>query len=210
MNISLESRSTEDVPALTDLVIELAVVRSLELDNTDDIELLISSKHVQIKKGLRARNPFPDNGLPLLVAVLQHELKGSKDLETLDLSGFSLSPEQLVHIASRFETARIIILSHSSEVKTDHVRALLTAKPELDRLELLDTGITNEEFSSLLENHPELFKCVSDILHLYLVSKTQRAKASCSHVLVSRLNLAQFPGGIPGWGCRLFLVLYQQ
>lgn len=158
-------RSTEGIPTLADLVIEPAVVRSLELGNTDDIELLIPSKYIQIKKGLCARNPFPDNGLALLVAVLQQEQRDSKDVETLDLSGFSLSPEQLVHIAFQFEIARIIILSHSSEVKVDHVRALLTAKLELDRLELLDTSVTNKEFSSLLDDHPELFKCISDILH---------------------------------------------
>lgn len=189
------SGSTDDVPALADLILEPVVMRSLELGNADDLDLLIPSKHVQIKNVLRARNPFPDSGLPLLVAVLQQEQRNSKEVETVNLTGFSLSPEQLVSIASQLETTRIVILSHSPEVKPDHVRALLIAKPQLDRLELLDTGITNQEFSSLLNDHPELFKCVSDILHLHLISKAQDTNPGCFHVFASQSDNRTIYGG---------------
>ncbi|KAE9402177.1 hypothetical protein BT96DRAFT_918379 [Gymnopus androsaceus JB14] len=151
---SASTPSVDDVPTLADLVVEPAVVRSLELGNTDEVELMIPSKVDQIKTVLRARNPYPQSGLPLLASG-----------DILDLAGFSLSPEQLVSVVAEFEDTRIVILSHSQEVKIDHLSALVIAKPEIDRLELLDTGITNDELSSLLNDRPEIFKCVSDIVH---------------------------------------------
>ncbi|KAE9402181.1 hypothetical protein BT96DRAFT_1017758 [Gymnopus androsaceus JB14] len=171
LNLSQSCPSTpsvDDVPSLTDLVVKPAVVRSLDLGNTDEVELMIPSKVVQIKTVLHARNPYPQNGLPLLVSVLQQEIKKEGDI--LDLAGFSLSPEQLVSVVSEFVDTRIVILSHSPEVKIDHLTALLIAKPEIDRLELLDIGITNDELSSLLDDRPEIFKCVSDLVHPHLVS----------------------------------------
>lgn len=156
----------ETVPALADLVVEPAVARSLEIENTDEIELMIPGKAAQIKTVLRAHKPFPQNGIPLLVSVLKQE-----NGDTLDFSGFSLSPEQLVSVVSEFETTRNVNLSHSPEVKIDHVSALLSAKPEIDRLELLDTAITKDEISSLLIDQPENLKCVSDIVHPHFLTE---------------------------------------
>ncbi|KAJ3805462.1 hypothetical protein F5876DRAFT_51811 [Lentinula aff. lateritia] len=171
------------IPALADLVVEPAVARSLELGNTDEIELLIPSKAPQIMNVLRPHNPFPDTGLPLLKVVLKQGFKN--DTETLDLSGFSLSPNQLASVASEMEDARIIILSHSSVVTVEHVRALLAVKPEIDRLELLDTGVTNDAFSSLLKTDPDIFKRVSDVVHRHLVS-SRHTNPGSFHVIASQ------------------------
>ncbi|KAJ4497609.1 hypothetical protein C8R41DRAFT_821751 [Lentinula lateritia] len=180
---SVVSVDSSSIPALADLVVEPAVARSLELGNTDEIELLIPSKAPQIMNVLRAHNPFPDTGLPLLKVVLKQVFKN--DTETLDLSGFSLSPNQLASVASEMKDARIIILSHSSVVTVEHVRALLAVKPEIDRLELLDTGVTNDAFSTLLKTDPDIFKCVSDVVHHHLVS-SRHTNPGSFHVIASQ------------------------
>ncbi|KIK63966.1 hypothetical protein GYMLUDRAFT_40180 [Collybiopsis luxurians FD-317 M1] len=192
------------VPPLTDLVIEAAVARNLEYGTAEEMEHLVPSRTVEIKQVLRTHNPFPDNGLALLVSVLGEELKHTSG--TLDLTGFSLSPDQLTSIVSELKNIRIVVLSQSPEVKIDHVRALLVAKPEIDRLELLDTGITEKALFSLLQEHAELFKRVSDIVHPYLCSLRRHLNPGSFHVFASQaesfIRFNESPGlmqAIPAW-----------
>jgi hypothetical protein len=114
---------------------------------------------------------------------VQEELKHKGDI--LDLNGFSLSPEQLASVVAEFPDTRTVILSHSPQVSSEHVCALLAAKPEIDRLELLDTGITNDTLTSLLQDHPDIFKRVSDIIHPLLVSNKPPANPGAFHVFAS-------------------------
>ncbi|KAF9070731.1 hypothetical protein BDP27DRAFT_1323326 [Rhodocollybia butyracea] len=175
--------SDPKVPALSELVVEPAVARSLELGDTSNIELLIPGKTAQIKAALCALSPFPETGLPLLLSIVQEELKHKGNI--LDLTGFSLSPEQLASVAAEFPDARTVILSHSPQVRSEHVRALLSSKPNIDHLELMNTGITNDILASLLQDHPEIFKRVSDIIHPLLVATKRITNPGAFHVFAS-------------------------
>ncbi|KAF9028612.1 hypothetical protein BDP27DRAFT_1350056 [Rhodocollybia butyracea] len=148
--------SDPKVPALSELVVAPAVVHSLELGDTSHIELLVPGKITQIKAALCATSPFPETGLTLLLSIVQEELKYKDSI--LDLTGFSLSPKQLASVAAEFPNTRTVILSHSPQVSSEHIRALLSAKPEIDRLELLDNGIADDALALLLQDHPEIFK----------------------------------------------------
>ena len=68
--LPVEERA-QAVPSLADLAIAPAVIQSIETGNTTDVELLVPSKAALIRTALRSRKPFPDTGVPLLIATLQ-------------------------------------------------------------------------------------------------------------------------------------------
>ncbi|KAF5336256.1 hypothetical protein D9758_016062 [Tetrapyrgos nigripes] len=90
------------ITSLVELSIAPAVEHSLSTDDTSELEGIVwqPGKAELVKKALMARNPFPDNGISLLVKLLEHDLESTNPF-ILDLSFYpSLSPEQVLRVVT--------------------------------------------------------------------------------------------------------------
>ncbi|KAF5346626.1 hypothetical protein D9757_013573, partial [Collybiopsis confluens] len=150
-----------------------------------------SRKPPRDQSSTKATKSLPDNGLPLLLSVLQ---PSSTEEEELCPRSFwiSLSPEQLVSIVSDAQLhlgpPRSIILNDSPHITAEHIRTLLTARPtlDLDRLEICNTSITNDTLASLINNHPTLFHHTSDVIHPFFTSGKVPITNGCFHVFTMK------------------------
>ncbi|KAF5338848.1 hypothetical protein D9758_015572 [Tetrapyrgos nigripes] len=150
----------DPVPSLIELSISPAIERSLFTDNTSELEEMVwqPGKAELIKKALMAKNPFPYNGVSLLVKILKHEFSSSDSNRfILNLSSFpSLSSEQILRVvnalSSTYPSIKSLNLSGKQNIYASTVAEVLKAIPGLLRLILLDMGIPDDD----LHHQPSL------------------------------------------------------
>lgn len=153
------------VPSLTELTLKPALDHALETGDTQELEKIIwmPGRASAVRSALLSRNEesFSDAGMSLLAEIA---LESKSD--TLDLSGFNLSVQQITDIVSKMETpVRILKLSGNKLITDKSVSDILGAIPTMRRLWLLDTNIGSEDLLTLLVEQPKLFYGIETIVH---------------------------------------------
>ncbi|KAF5338855.1 hypothetical protein D9758_015579 [Tetrapyrgos nigripes] len=178
------------VPSLVELSISPAVERSLSTEDTSELEEMVwqPGKSELIKKVLMATNPFPDNGISLLVKILEHEFNSSNGNRfILNLSSFpSLSSEQILRVintlSSTYPSIKSLNLSGNQNIYASTVAEVLKAIPGLLRLILLNTGIPDDDLLDLMSASPALFYHLHDLVHpAFLRSTSIQSQLSRDH-----------------------------
>ena len=159
------------IPRLANLTVAPAVGHALAIGNTVQIEeiLWMPNNTKLVKATLRNALPFPDSGMLLLGKVIFQEMKCGNG--TVDLSGFTLSPVQVLQVVSSLDGVKALNLSYNSEITTDTIRGLLISLPHLKRLILLGCeAITDDDLKEILSLDAKLFYNLEALIHLCLLS----------------------------------------
>lgn len=135
-----------------------------------------------ITAALRAQRPFSDGGLALLSKVIG--LRAETDV-TLDLSGYHLSSEQIVTIATQFEDVEVLRLSSNPRLTIEGLHKVLPSLPNLRRLILLDTPITDDEIYNLVAKHSTLCPNVQAIIHPCFLRHDEHKYANAFAIITS-------------------------
>ncbi|KAG7449251.1 uncharacterized protein BT62DRAFT_929226 [Guyanagaster necrorhizus] len=185
------SVASDPFPSLVDLTLGTALEQGISAEDTSDLENLVwqPAKAVLIKATLQKQNPFPDAGVSLLTQVVLQNPK------SVDLSGFSLTTDQLVSVLSAAKKdINTLKLSRNSNVTIETVKAVLTDCPALTRLVLLDTSVKAVDLQTLFKSDPQMFSHLHDLIHPYLLTATKRATYANAFSFISVPGLG---GGIP-------------
>ncbi|KAK0190980.1 hypothetical protein F5146DRAFT_1121358 [Armillaria mellea] len=179
------------VPSLVDLTLETALEQGISAGDTAHLENLVwqPGKAPLIKAVLQKQDPFSDAGVSLLKQVILQNPK------VVDLSGFSLTTDQLVSVLSTVKKdVETLKLSGNPNVTIATVKAVLTECPALTRLVLLDTCVEAVDLQTLFKSDPEIFYHLHDLIHPYLLTATKRATYANAFSFIS---VAGVGGGIP-------------
>lgn len=163
-----ESALPDVLLSLADMAITPAVVHAVKSDDTVDIEGMVwmPGKADTIKTALRAQTPFPNSALTLLKKIIAHDLEEG---HSLDLSGFTLSTEQISKLVVDVEKAESLNLSQNPAITIDGVRAVLAAIP-LKRIILLGCpSVSSEDVKNLVESEPKLFYHLDAFVHPFFL-----------------------------------------
>ncbi|SJL09184.1 uncharacterized protein ARMOST_12560 [Armillaria ostoyae] len=188
------------VPSLFDLALGAVVERGLATGDTSGLESVVwmPEKGSMIKAALLKQNPFPDTGLSLLAQVIAQE---SRSEHKVDLRNFSVNTDQLLSVLSDPSiTIRTLNLSGNANITGDTIRKVLTARPTLICLVLLNTSVHDEELKELIITEPKLFYHMQDLIHPFLLNQAESDidKASSYPNAFSFISNASFGAdGIP-------------
>ncbi|KAI0321736.1 hypothetical protein OF83DRAFT_1097713 [Amylostereum chailletii] len=154
------------IPSFADMTLEKAIPFSLESGDTADVEeqemLWMPDKVLAIKTILRS-NAMSDAAIRLLEKVILVE----QETNVVDISGFSLSPEQVMQLTPALShDLQSLDLSNNPSLTIDAVRCILTAAPKLQKLWLLGCPITSDEIYRLVESSPALLYHMEALIHL--------------------------------------------
>ncbi|KAG6819691.1 hypothetical protein H0H93_009603 [Arthromyces matolae] len=160
------------ISRLSDLTLKPAVDHAITSGDTKDIEQLLwlPGKAEATLAVLKQHSPFPDGAITLLAQVLKQ-----LDSTHVDLSGFSLSGEQLgsLQILGAFDNLEALDLSHNQLLTVNSVRTILESTPTLRHLVLLHSPVSDNDLSSLFRDFPKLFYNLHSLTHpLLLTSKS--------------------------------------
>lgn len=160
------------VPPLTELALKIALEHALETRDTQELEELVwmLGKSDALKSALLSRDnkSFPDTGIALLIKLL-----GEAKSDTLDLTGFPLSTQQIAKIASETHTkttVKILKLSGNNVVTAEDICDLFSVISTIRRLWLLDTTISSEDMIRFLKDKPEAFYRIEAIVYPFFMT----------------------------------------
>ncbi|KAG6907324.1 hypothetical protein DXG01_009406 [Tephrocybe rancida] len=124
-------------------------------------------------QGLKGYNPYPDTALPLLAQVLDHlELRR----RNVDLSHCSLLTAQILPLLhSLHDLRRLSLRFRHHRYHPCRSRNSLETIPSLNRLVVLNTSVTDQAPSSLLQTQ-KLFFNPEALIHPLLIDATKRTK----------------------------------
>lgn len=122
----------------------------------------IPGKAALIKDALQKRNSLPDHAITLITKIISQEVQKSKGL---DLSHWALTSEQIVKLVSEQMGVESLCLSHNHHVTKTTILEVLSTKPTIRKLGLLDTAVTNADMVELLSENPKLFYSLEAIIH---------------------------------------------
>ncbi|KAF7301374.1 hypothetical protein MIND_00702600 [Mycena indigotica] len=170
-----QAKPRQPFPALVDSNFESVVEHGLKTGQLEVIEDMVShpKKSADIWSVLQRQNPFPQVGMPLLIKIIRQI---PTTATSLDLSGFSLSDQQILTVLERckIDDMQLLDLSYNSNISADAIRLVLGQRPNLQRLVLLGTSISNHDLSQLLSTKPSLFRTLEELVHpLLLTIKTE-------------------------------------
>lgn len=187
------------VPSLFDLALGAAVEQALATGDTSGLESVIwmPEKGSMIKAALLKQNPFPDTGLSLLAQVIAQE---SRSEHEVDLRNFSVNTDQLLSVLSDTNiTIRTLNLSGNANITGDTIRKVLTARPTLVCLVLLNTSVRDKELKELIITEPKLFYHMQDLIHPFLLNQAESDanEASSYPNAFSFISYTRWDDGIP-------------
>ncbi|KAG6876863.1 hypothetical protein C0992_011536, partial [Termitomyces sp. T32_za158] len=174
--------TTSRIPPLSELTLKPTVIHALETGDTTDVERLIwlPGKAQTLIEILRSYEPcLPDSSVSLLAQIINH-----LSPETVDLSSFSLSSPQIAALLTNISNVQKLDLSHNPLVTADTVRIILKSTPTIKNLVLLDTSVTDEDLSSLLRDHPNLFFNLEALTHSLLLDISTSSKYSNAFAMI--------------------------
>ncbi|KAG7093505.1 hypothetical protein E1B28_007180 [Marasmius oreades] len=159
------------VPSLTDLALEPAIDQAVVCDDPDPLERFIwlPEKASLIMKILRTRC-YASLG-PATMAFISKVVQANPS--DIDLSYLSLSSDDIVQVLScleRSQTIHCLNLSHNEHVSTNTLHVVLKAHPNIRRIVLYGTSISDEDLDSLLYSERCLFYGVEEVIHPALFS----------------------------------------
>ncbi|KAG5634619.1 hypothetical protein H0H81_001367 [Sphagnurus paluster] len=180
---------TRKIPSLMELSLKPAIDHALDNDQTEYLQDLdfLSEKAQAIIEVFQSRKKIPDSGIALLATAL-----GQVSDDTIDISHFSLSTDQIVNLISAFPNLKTLKLSHNPAVTVDTIHAVLSSKPKIKRLVALDTCITNESLSTLLSTAAHLFLHLDAFIHCFFFTGKSHFPSAFSFIgstSTSRSNL---------------------
>ncbi|KAK0206519.1 hypothetical protein DFS33DRAFT_594858 [Desarmillaria ectypa] len=185
------SVASDLVPSLVDLTLGTALEQGIPAGDMAHLENLVwqPGKAPLIKAVLQKQVPFPDAGVSLLTQVVLQNPK------VVDLSGFSLTTDQLVSVLSAAKKdIETLELSGNPNVTIATIKAILNDCPALTRLVLLNTSVKSVDLQTLFKSDPEIFYYLHDLIHPYLLTATKRATYVNAFSFIS---VAGVGGGIP-------------
>lgn len=153
------------LPSLADLTLRPAVDQAITGGDFDFIEQLlwIPEKSQAIMALIREH---PSLLQPKAVELLK--LAVAAHPSNIDLSGFSLTSDQLVEVLSIVKESEImeyLNLSHNIHVDLDTLRRVVAGHPKIHRLVLYGTSITVEQVDSLTQEQPQLLSSIQELIH---------------------------------------------
>ena len=193
------------VACLADLSVEPAVNHALEVGEIEALGLLLDmpGKAALMKNALQKRMSLPDSAIELVATLILLDNPSPKEL---DLSQWALTSEQVVKIVSEQANIESLCLSRNYNVTKTTILEVLSAKPTLRKIALLDTSVTDSDMVELLTDNPKLFYSFEAIIHpLFLQMKNIRPVAFthivCYHragVIRKRACAVSLPYVTPG------------
>ncbi|KAJ7638715.1 hypothetical protein FB45DRAFT_1054961 [Roridomyces roridus] len=166
-----DTARVSDLPNLAELSLGPAVEYSLQDADTGELEGLVwlPGKAASIRVILARQKPFPDSGLSLLARVIEDD--ATSDKTSMDISGLSLSDDQIISLLASSENTHLefLNLSHNSSITINGLRRILSGS-KLRRLTLLNTSISNDDILQLLSKEPELFYTLEALVHPVFLS----------------------------------------
>lgn len=140
----------------------LALLPNLDASTASDEQLTaIRAAKEHISAALRQLSPFPDDRLDYLVKLTT--LAGDHFAE---LSGYDLSPAQIIRFLCQCPDLDSLDISHNPHVTLSDIPAILTAAPCLLRLNVYGCrAIDGQELLKLLRKQPSLFRTIEAIIH---------------------------------------------
>ena len=116
---------------------------------------------------LQAMSPLPAGGVELLISVLSRMTLGT----ALDLSGFDLSPEQVIQVIAAIPDVLSLDLSRNPRITADDVPDILDAAPNVLRLIVMQCpSLDGDRLLELIRDCPGLFRRVESIMHPSLLT----------------------------------------
>ncbi|KIY66122.1 hypothetical protein CYLTODRAFT_378308 [Cylindrobasidium torrendii FP15055 ss-10] len=155
------SQVTNGIPSLASLSIDAAI----SSNNSTGLQDLfwIPDKAALIAERLRAAPSVPDSAIDTLMMLLHHGMQESNP--RVDLSVYSLTPKQTIACVTKIKPSAIASLTVPKSFTVDGVRKLLTIRPAIRRLDLLQTSITKADLAKLLHEEPQIFYHVESLVH---------------------------------------------
>ena len=170
------------VACLADLSVEPAVNHALEVGQIDALGLLLDmpGKAALMKNALQKRISLPDSAIELVATLI---LLDSPTPKELDLSQWALTSEQVVKIVSEQVNIESLCLSRNHNVTKTTVLEVLSAKPTLRKIVLLDTSVTDTDMVELLTNNPKLFYSFEAIVHPLFLQRKNIRPVAFTHII---------------------------
>ncbi|KAK7031161.1 hypothetical protein VNI00_013576 [Paramarasmius palmivorus] len=159
-----EHPTTTSLPPLADLVLKQVIEQCITDDNFEPLELLIDmpGKIEPVATALFSPKALPDSATAVVTRVLNWKLE--KNASVVDLSTFT----SIRHCGA-------VNLSGLQTLTPEVIGDVLTAFPDLMRLTLLETNITNEQVMDLLYTQPRMFYRLRDLIHPALLVRSPPA-----------------------------------
>ncbi|ESK85393.1 hypothetical protein Moror_5922 [Moniliophthora roreri MCA 2997] len=132
----------------------------------------IPAKATLIKQALYSKRPFPDAGIVALSRALSLEMK--KNGGVLDLVGTLFSLEQLRVLTTTVpaDIVRTVRLNGQQTLEPNIIGDLTNIFPNLIRIDLLDTNISDEQILDLCRNQPQALYQLHHIIHPAFLIRT--------------------------------------
>ncbi|KAF9555370.1 hypothetical protein CPC08DRAFT_753139 [Agrocybe pediades] len=165
------------VPSLVDVIFRRAVERAIATDTIDELEpfLNVEEKVSVMKDILRAQNPIEDGASFLL---LQRLLQADLHSKTIDLSSLHLSKDQMQRLfhkqsQSWLDSVEHVDVSGLTLFDVDILRELVGCLPNLRRINLWNTAVTNQQLKDLLDREPHLFHRIERLIHPIFFNRSE-------------------------------------
>jgi len=181
------------VPLLANLTFGPALEHALSNNEVDKLEVLISTpdRATETIKILRAQVPFHDAAFHLLKGIIQDQ-----KMTSVDLSGFHISEDQIITLFSGQQysaSLEILDISHNDQITIQLLPKLLPLLPELRRLILFKTAVTDQEILKLVQQQPCLLGRVEGIIRPAFLKNPVTFSPAFTHICGSR-SFATIPG----------------
>ncbi|KAI3616401.1 hypothetical protein WG66_012583 [Moniliophthora roreri] len=165
---------TAALPPLADLTIGPSVDRCLLQNDWSGLEPFFEmpGKAERIKEALFSKNPFPDAGITPLTKMLPYELKKNNGI--LEIVGPQFTVEQILSIMSALpaDAVQAVKLNGQQSLVPKLIVDLATTFPNLSRIDLLNTNITDEQLLEICSKQPEALYKLHTIVHPALLVRT--------------------------------------
>ncbi|KAI0741124.1 hypothetical protein C8Q76DRAFT_791472 [Earliella scabrosa] len=136
-----------------------------------------------IEKSIRAKMPWPLHGHDQALCAYLAPLVDT----FLDLSGWSMSPTQVIYILCSFPRVDTLDLSENLFIEADDIPVILAAAPALRRLIIVGCdGIDETRLVFLLKERPWLFRTLEGLVHPILLSLTKTQEFPIAFTFVFR------------------------
>ncbi|KIY67804.1 hypothetical protein CYLTODRAFT_490290 [Cylindrobasidium torrendii FP15055 ss-10] len=148
------------IPSLSSLAID-AAISSEQMAGLEDLAWM-PDKAALIMARLRSALEIPDSAIPVLAEAVKSEVQAGN--VRVDLSMYSLTQKQTLDCISKIDDT-IYSIKVPKMFAIDALRELLTARPDLRRIDLLATSISSVDLAELLHTEPKLFFQVESLIH---------------------------------------------
>ncbi|KAH8795973.1 hypothetical protein DL96DRAFT_1722516 [Flagelloscypha sp. PMI_526] len=144
---NINSTKSTAIPSLVELALNAGVKKAIEDDDISSLDTFLfdPSKVLDILHILRSQEVFSLPALQLIAQLIP------KTLNSVDLSGFKLTTEDLIAVLSseRLSATETLNLSRNANVRLDTIIKIASTIPGINRIIAYGTSISVEDFDGL-------------------------------------------------------------